>query len=301
MGDWSTADIADQTGRTVVVTGASSGIGFHAARELAQSGARVVLAVRDQARGEEARRRIPAAGVEVRPLDLADLDSVRAFAAGWEGPLDLLVNNAGIMAPPLQRTAQGFESQLGTNHLGHFALTGLLLEPLLAGTRPRVTTVSSQGHRMGRMRWDDLQWERGYQKWLAYGQAKLANLLFAFELQRRADGAHARLTSTAAHPGYSATALNRSMSRLERAGSAVLNRLVAQSAEAGALPTLYAATMELPGGAYAGPDGPGEVRGRPQLVSASKAATDAQAAARLWALSEELTGVRYDFGVPAAS
>lgn len=294
MSTWRPAEIPDQSGRTVVVTGANSGIGFHAARELAQHGARVVLAVRDTGKGQEAARRIPGT-TEVRALDLADLGSVRAFAAGWDEPLDLLVNNAGIMAPPLQRTAQGFESQLGTNHLGHFALTGLLLGHLLEAARPRVVTVSSAAHRMGRMRWDDLQWERGYQRWPAYGQAKLANLLFAFELQRRADAAGSDLMSMAAHPGYAHTNLVRTGNRVMDLVGGVLNRVVAQSAEAGAWPTLHAATMELPGAAYVGPDGVGELRGGPHLVSASSAATDAQAAARLWAVSEELTGVGYTF------
>ncbi|MCW3012889.1 MAG: oxidoreductase [Solirubrobacterales bacterium] len=299
MSGWTAQQIPDQAGRTVVVTGANSGIGFHAARELAAHGARVVLAVRDPRRGEEAARRIPGA-TEVRQLDLADLASVRAFAAAWDGPLDLLVNNAGIMAPPRSLTRDGFESQLGTNHFGHFALTGLLLPALLATPAPRVVTVSSGGHRMGRMRWDDLTGERGYRKWLFYGQSKLANLLFAFELQRRADNAGVALASLAAHPGYARTNLTRSSNAVERAVAGVLNRVVAQSAEAGALPTLFAATQELPGAAYVGPDGLAELRGAPHLVGASDAATDAQAGARLWAVSEELTGVRYPFAVVAA-
>ena len=300
MSGWTAQQIPDQHGRRVVVTGANSGIGFHAARELAQHGAAVVLAVRDVARGEEAARRIPAE-VEVRRLDLADLDSVRAFAAAWDGPLDLLVNNAGIMAPPLRRTAQGFESQLGTNHLGHFALTGLLLGALLQTQRPRVVTLSSGAHRMGRIAFDDLQSERSYKPWRAYGQSKLANLLFCFELQRRSDNAGAALTSVAAHPGYAATNLQTgTSSRAQDLVLAVLNRVVAQSAEDGALPTLYAAVEPLPGAAYVGPGGPGEVRGSPQLVDASSAAKDAQTAAALWAVSEELTGVDFDFGGAAA-
>jgi len=300
MSGWSPAQIPDQTGRMVVVTGANSGIGFHAARELAQHGASVILAVRDTAKGLEAARRIPA-DVEVRQLDLADLDSVRRFADAWDGPLDLLVNNAGIMAPPLRRTAQGFESQLGTNHLGHFALTGLLLGFLLEAEHPRVVTVSSGAHRMGKIRFDDLQWEESYKPWPAYGQSKLANLLFAFELQRRADNAGSKLTSTAAHPGYAATNLQTgTSSKAQDLVMVVLNRVVAQSAEAGALPTLFAAVEPLPGAAYVGPDGPGEVRGAPKLVDASSAAKDAQTAAKLWAVSEELTGVAFDFGGVAA-
>ncbi len=300
MSNWSTANIPDQAGRTVVVTGANSGLGFHAARELAQHGATVVLAVRDVAKGEEAARGI-SAGVEVRQLDLADLDSVRRFAEAWDGPLDLLVNNAGIMAPPYAKTAQGFESQLGTNHLGHFALTGLMLRFLLLTERPRVVTLSSLVHRMGKIRFDDLQSERKYQPWRAYGQSKLANLLFAFELQRRADHAGANLTSVAAHPGYAATNLQKgTSSRLQDLIMIPGNRLIAQSAQDGALPTLFAAVEPLPGAAFAGPGGIGEMRGGPKLVDASSAAKDPQTAAALWTVSEELTGVAFDFGGAAA-
>ena len=296
MRGWTARQIPDQSGRTVVVTGANSGIGFHTAGELAGRGATVILAVRDVAKGEQAARQLSGA-VEVRQLDLADLESVRRFAEAWDGPLDLLVDNAGIMAPPLHRTAQGFESQLGTNHLGHFALTGRLLRFLLQAQRPRVVTVSSAAHRMGRMRWDDLQSERGYSPWRAYGQSKLANLLFAFELQRRADNAGSNLVSTAAHPGYAATNLQTgTSSRAQDLVMGVLNRVVAQSAAAGALPTLFAATEPLPGAAYIGPGGPGEMRGAPALVDCSAAAKSAQDAARLWTVSEELTGVEYDFG-----
>lgn len=294
MSGWRENDVPDQSGRTVVVTGANSGIGFHTARVLAERGAHVVLAVRNTGKGEEAAARITGK-TEVRTLDLADLESVRAFAAGWTGPLDLLVNNAGIMAPPLERTKQGFESQLGTNHLGHFALTGLLLPALLEAAQPRVTTIASQAHRIGKIRWDDLQWERGYQRWPAYGQAKLANLLFAFELQRRADNAETHLRSTAAHPGYAATHLFRSRIPLVELVGRGFGAVVGQSSQAGALPTLYAATTDVPGAAYAGPSGPGELRGGPQLVGTTMAAKDAAAAARLWAISEELTSVTYDF------
>jgi len=296
MSGWSTAQIPDQAGRRVVVTGANSGLGFHAARELAQHGARVVLAVRDETKGREAAGRIPAE-VEVRRLDLADLDSVRAFAAAWDGPLDLLVNNAGVMAPPYRKTAQGFESQIGTNHLGHFALTGLLLPALLTTERPRVVTVSSFAHRMGKIRFADLQSEQKYQPWQAYGQSKLANLLFCFELQRRSDTAGADVTSVAAHPGYAATNLQTgTSSKVQDLAMALLNRVVAQSAEAGALPTLFAAVEPLPGAAYVGPGGLREMRGSPKLVDASSAAKDPQTAATLWTVSEELTGVTFDFG-----
>ena len=298
MSGWDSNDIPDQAGRRVIVTGANSGIGFHAARALTDRGARVTLAVRDVTKGEEAARRIPGE-TDVRHLDLADLDSVRAFAEGWEEPLDLLVDNAGIMAPPYRTTAQGFESQFGTNHLGHFALAGRLLPRLLETALPRVVTVSSGAHRMGKMRFDDLQSEQSYKPWRAYGQSKLANLLFCFELQRRADNAGSNLISVAAHPGYAATNLQTgTSSRLQDLVMGVLNKVVAQSAEAGALPTLMAATADLPGAAYVGPSGPGEARGHPHLVGASDAATDAQTAARLWSVSEELTGVTFAFDAP---
>jgi NAD(P)-dependent dehydrogenase (short-subunit alcohol dehydrogenase family) len=222
---------------------------------------------------------------------------VRAFAEAWDEPLDLLVNNAGVMATPLRRTADGFELQLGTNHLGHFALAGLLLEHLRDA---RVVTVASGAHRMGKIDFDDLQSERGYQRWRAYGQSKLANLLFAFELQRRADAAGFPLTSVAAHPGYSATNLQLAGPAME--GSFVRgvigrvgNVLLAQSDERGAWNTLYAATEDLPGGTYVGPDGIAEMRGHPTLVTASGAATDEATAKRLWDVSADLTGVSYAF------
>jgi NAD(P)-dependent dehydrogenase (short-subunit alcohol dehydrogenase family) len=246
------------------------------------------------------RERAPDADVELRELDLADLDSVRAFASAATEPIDLLVNNAGVMALPRRETADGFEMQFGTNHLGHFALTGLLLPRLLDGTDPRVVTVSSGAHRMGRMRWDDLQWQRRYQRWLVYGQSKLANLLFMRELQRRADAAGAPLRSVAAHPGYAATGLQVAGARMEGSGikeriSELGNRLFAQTDEQGALPVLFAATEDIPGAAFAGPDGPGEMRGHPQLVSMSGRASDEDDARRLWEVSEDLTGVKYQF------
>ena len=304
MSPWTASDMPAQRGRRVVVTGANSGIGFHAAQELARRGAQVVLAVRDEARGQAARERmekaVPAAQVEVRRLDLADLASVRSFAAGFDEPLDLLVNNAGVMALPRRRTADGFEMQLGTNHLGHFALTGLLLPRLLSAAAPRVVTISSKAHHIGRMNFDDLQSERRYQRWAAYGQSKLANLLFMLELRRRADEAGTPLTSVAAHPGYAATNLQFVGARME--GSTVkerlnglMNRVIAQSDAQGALPTLFAATMDLPGGAYVGPGGPGEMRGAPKLVGMSSRASDAEAARRLWEESEKLTGVSFAF------
>lgn len=278
---------------TAVITGANSGIGLGAARALAERGWRVVLAVRDTEKGEHAAREVPG-GAEVRELDLADLSSVRAFADGWSGDLDVLINNAGVMALPRRETKQGFELQLGTNHLGHFALTGLLLDRIAE----RVVTLSSNAHKMGRMNFDDLHGRRRYFRWTAYAQAKLANLLFALELQRRADQAGRELLSVAAHPGYAATNLQYQASDmtgnpLDRLVNKVLNATVAQSDAMGALPTLYAATADLPGGAYVGPDGIGEFRGQPQITVPTSRARDPEAAARLWEISEELTGVRY--------
>jgi len=296
---WSSADIPDQSGRRAVVTGANSGIGLIAARELARRGAHVVLACRDMRKGEAALATVRAAGgdAELVPLDLGDLASVRRFAASREGPLDLLLNNAGVMAPPRAETADGFELQLGTNHLGHFALAGLLLGNLQAGGAPRVVTVSSAAHRMGRIDFDDLQGERTYRRWRAYGQSKLANLLFMRELDRRALAAGSPLVSVAAHPGYAATNLQfAAPPRHERVVARVLNLLFAQSAEQGALPSLFAATvLGLPGAAYVGPDGRGEARGDPQLVSMSERAQDPETARRLWDVSEALTGVTYAF------
>ncbi len=311
MAKWTAAEIPDQTGRVVVVTGANSGIGFVAARELARSGARVVMAVRDSARGEQAaqsaRSAARGADIETMQLDLADLASVRSFADAFvehhEGP-DLLINNAGVMALPHRRTADGFEMQLGTNHLGHFALTALLLPGLVARPEPRVVTVSSVAHKRGKINFDDLQSERRYQKWMAYGQSKLANLMFALELGRRAGAAGLSLRSVAAHPGYAATNLQFAGPRMQ--GSKLNEKLmklasgIAQSDERGALPTLYAATVPgLPSGSYVGPDGPMETRGYPRLVGTSGRARDQETARRLWEVSEDLTGVRYDFAAVA--
>jgi len=306
---WTASDIPDQTGRLAVVTGANSGLGLVTARELARAGATVVVACRNTGKGEEAantiRAAVPGARIEVEELDLASLSSVHAFAsrlAAERDQLDLLINNAGVMAPPRRLTVDGFESQIGTNHLGHFALTGLLLGMLLAAPSPRVVTVSSGAHRMGRISFDDLQGERRYQHWLAYGQSKLANLLFCFELQRRASGAGTNLESMAAHPGYAATNLQSAGPGIavERWMMWAANRVVAQSAEMGALPTLYAATVpDLPGGTFIGPDSRGEMRGHPHVVTASGRAYDGASAARLWGISEELTGVHYEFAAAA--
>jgi NAD(P)-dependent dehydrogenase (short-subunit alcohol dehydrogenase family) len=292
---WTTADLPSLTGRTVVVTGANSGLGLATARELARAGARVVLAVRDVARGERAAATIEGS-TEVRSLDLASLDSVRAFAGGWTGDLDVLVNNAGIMMVPAGRTADGFELQFGTNHLGHFALTNLLLPHIT----DRVVTVSSGMHRQGTIDLADLNWDRrAYNATKAYGQSKLANLLFTLELQRRLADAGSRVRALAAHPGYAATNLQgRSGNSVLDGAMRVANLVIAQSDAQGALPTLAAATRDLPGGSYLGPDGFQELRGYPTLVGRTPEASDPELAARLWTASAELTGV--DFPVTAA-
>jgi NAD(P)-dependent dehydrogenase (short-subunit alcohol dehydrogenase family) len=290
--------LPDMTGRTAIVTGANSGIGRAAARALAGAGAHVVLAVRDTDKGEAAAATMPGE-TEVRRLDLADLVSIREFAAGWAGDVGLLINNAGVMVPPLSRTADGFELQFGTNHLGHFALTNLLLEDIT----DRVVTVSSTGHRIGTIDFDDLNWERRrYHAWRAYGQSKLANLLFTAELQRRLDDAGSPVLATAAHPGYAATNLQfRSGRRSLDIISSIGNRLLAQDEDGGALPTLYAATADIPGNSFAGPGGFMEQRGAPKLVGRRHTAEDAGVARRLWDVSEELTGVRFPLGVKAAA
>ena len=285
--------IPDLSGRNVIVTGANSGIGRAAARRLAGAGARVTIAVRNTDKGRAAAASMPGE-TEVRELDLASLDSVRAFAAGCNGEIDLLINNAGVMIPPLSRTAEGFELQFGTNHLGHFALTNLLLEQVSG----RVVTVSSMAHRSGRIDFDDLNWERKpYSGWRAYGQSKLANLLFTSELQRRLTAAGSTVLATAAHPGYAATNLQfHSGRRVFDLLSSVGNRLLAQDEDGGALPTLYAALEDIPGDSYAGPGGFMEQRGAAKLVGRSAAAKDADVARRLWDVSEELTGTRFPLG-----
>jgi len=304
---WTAEDIPELTGKVIVVTGGNSGIGYEAALQLARKGAHVVLACRDLTKAKTAidsiRTAHPNAALEAMALDLASLESVRRFAQellAKHGKLDVLCNNAGVMALPHRKTADGFEMQLGTNHLGHFALTGLLLERLLASGGARVVNVSSTAHRMGKMRFDDLQWERGYRKWAAYGQSKLANLLFTYELQRRLAAINADLITVACHPGYAATNLQAAGPRLQGSSlleslAALSNRLFAQSAAMGALPTLYAATAaDVNGGDYIGPDGLAETWGYPKKVRSSARSHDAGAAARLWDISEALTGVKYD-------
>jgi NAD(P)-dependent dehydrogenase (short-subunit alcohol dehydrogenase family) len=287
MTSFSTADIPDIPGKRVIVTGANSGIGRAAAQA---AGAQVTLAVRNLDKGHAAAADI-AGKTEVRQLDLASLESVRAFAAAWDGEIHLLINNAGIMIPPLSRTADGFELQIGTNHLGHFALTNLLL-PRITG---RVVTVSSSAHWFGRINFDDLNWERRrYRRWAAYGQSKLANLLFTLELQRRLTAAGSDVLSTSAHPGYAATNLQSHSGNgfWELMMARVGNPLFAQSESAGALPTLYAAFADIPGGTFVGPGGT-NMRGAPEPVGRSKRAHDDAAARRLWEVSEQLTGTHF--------
>lgn len=290
MSPWNASDIPDQSGRVFVVTGANSGIGLAAATELARKGAHVVLACRSRSRGEEAARDLPGSH-EVRVLDLADLDSVRAFADGvsdWR--IETLVNNAGIMNVPRGSTAQGHELQFGTNVLGHFLLTNLLLPRLT----DRVVTLTSGMHRMGAVHLDDLDFERRrYNGWLAYGQSKLADLMFAYELQRRLTGAGSHLRSVAAHPGYAATNLQTRSGTWQDKVSAAMNRIprIAQPAELGALPILYAATVaDLPGGSLVGPGGFMEMQGPPRTVGSSRASHDRETAAALWTACEQMTG-----------
>jgi NAD(P)-dependent dehydrogenase (short-subunit alcohol dehydrogenase family) len=302
MSNWTVADAPDQSGRVAVVTGANSGLGYEIAKGLVDLGAEVVMACRSTDRGESARRdlerEVPGASVSVLDLDLADLESVAAFADAFgeaHDELDVLVNNAGVMALPRRETADGFEMQFGTNHLGHFALTGHLLDSLRAATDPRVATMSSGIHERGRMDFEDLQGERDYDKWAAYGQSKLANLLFAYELDRRAEF----LTSVGAHPGYAATNLQTAGpemagSTVRKVGMKVANALVAQDADDGALPMLYALTMpDVRGGEYYGPGGLLGMRGGPERQRSSERSYDREAARRLWSVSEELTGVSY--------
>ncbi|WP_022894370.1 oxidoreductase [Agromyces subbeticus] len=288
---WTAERMPRLDGSTVIVTGANSGIGLEAVRAFARQGAHVVLAVRDEQRGRDAAANVEGS-IEVRRLDLADLASVRQFAAECTGDIDILVNNAGVLMPPYGLTTDGFELHFGTNHLGHFALTNLLL-PHISG---RVVTVASGEHRSGTIDFDDLNWAtRRYGGGsAAYGQSKLANLLFTLELQRRLDASGSHVVATAAHPGMAATNLGSSMTNpVLSAVAKVALRLFAHDATSGATPTLYAATEPMPGAGYAGPGGKRELTGPPVLVGRSDAAADAALAARLWGVSEQLTGIRY--------
>ncbi|WP_227259684.1 oxidoreductase [Salarchaeum japonicum] len=311
MSDWTPAEMASQTGKTVVVTGANSGIGFEATKELAARGAHVVMACRSTDRGRTAKREIETeysgASLTVRELDLADLDSIRAFAEWFTSEfdaLDVLANNAGVMAIPRSETEQGFETQFGVNHLGHFALTARLL-PVLRRTNgaSRVVTQSSGVHERGRIDFDDLQGEDDYDKWDAYAQSKLANVLFAYELDRRLRTAGASVTSVACHPGYAATNLQlrgpeAEGSRLRLLAMKAANVVLAQSAERGAWPLLYAATNpDIDGGEYVGPTGLFDMRGHPGPQESSERSRDEDTARRLWTVSEDLTGAA--FGLPA--
>ncbi|QKV79918.1 SDR family NAD(P)-dependent oxidoreductase [Amycolatopsis sp. Hca4] len=298
---WTERDVPSQRGRVAVITGANTGLGFDTAKVLAERGATVVLAVRDVAKGKQAAARLGAdADVTVQQLDLASLESVRAAAADLHATLpkiDLLINNAGVMYPPRQTTRDGFELQFGTNHLGHFALTGLLLDLLLPVEGSRVVTVASIAHRIrAGIRFDDLQWEKSYDRVAAYGQAKLANLMFAYELQRRL-APHGTTASIAAHPGVARTELMRNSPAALRAVFPLVAPLFTQSSERGALPVLRAATdPSALGGQYYGPAGPGGYRGRPEVVSSSPQSYDASIQRRLWAVSEELTAVKFPIG-----
>jgi NAD(P)-dependent dehydrogenase (short-subunit alcohol dehydrogenase family) len=302
MTKWTTADIPDQTGRTAVITGANTGLGYETAAALAAKGAHVVLAVRNLEKGKAAADLIaqatPGASVAVQQLDLTSLESIRAAAdqlrASHES-IDLLINNAGVMMTPKSTTRDGFELQFGTNHLGHFAFTGLLIDRVLAVPGSRVVTVSSTGHRFARgIRFDDLQWEHDYSRVGAYGQAKLANLMFTYELQRRLIGT--KTIAAAAHPGGSNTELMRNLPAAIRGVGIVLTPLF-QGPDMGALPTLRAATDPgVLGGQYFGPDGFGEQRGYPKIVGSTAASHDTAAQRRLWAVSEELTGVTFPIG-----
>ena len=301
-GKWTAADVPDQSGRVAVVTGANTGIGYETANVLARAGAHVVLAVRNPEKGNAALARIiaasPKADVTLQELDLSSLASVRRAADALRRKyprIDLLINNAGVMWTPKQLTADGFELQFGTNHLGHFALTGLVLDHLLPVRGSRVVTVSSVGHRLrAAIHFDDLQWERRYDRVGAYGQAKLANLLFTYELQFRLANKSAPTIAVSAHPGGSSTELTRNLPLIFKPTLAVLGPLVFQSAAMGALPTLQAATDPgVEGGQYYGPDGIGEQRGHPKVVKSSAQSHDADVAHRLWTVSEELTGVTF--------
>ena len=303
---WIQKDIPTLTCKIAIITGANSGIGYEAAEILARKGAHVVLAVRSENKGvkaaREIRSRLPTADLEVMALDLASQASIPAFADTFVAKhdrLDLLINNAGVMAIPRRETADGFEMQLGTNHLGHFALTGLLLPLILKTPQARIVTVSSGAHQMGQINFDDLQSQQSYKKWGAYAQTKLANLLFAYELQRKLAAAGSNAISVAAHPGYAATNLQSvgpqmEGSRIQGAAMSVMSRVVAQSATMGSLPTVYAAASpDVRGGDYIGPGGLMGQRGWPKKVQSNGRSHDEVDATRLWADSEQLTGVTY--------
>ena len=294
--NWTAEQLSDQTGRVAIVTGANSGIGFETARVLAEKGATVVMACRNlvktNPKADEIRGAHPEATVEVMELDLSDLESVRRFADAFrakQSRLDLLINNAGIMVPPYGTTAQGFETQFGVNHLGHFALTGSLLDLIIQTPGSRIVTVSSVAHQFGKIQFSDLNWAKGYKAQSAYGQSKLANLLFTYELQRRLAAAGKDTLAVAAHPGWTETNLQE-----HAKGVKFLNRFFGQEPLMGALPTLYAATeSDVNGAEYYGPSGFMEMNGPPKRVKSNRRSRDQNVAERLWSVSEELTGVRF--------
>jgi NAD(P)-dependent dehydrogenase (short-subunit alcohol dehydrogenase family) len=294
---WLAEHVPDQNGRTFVVTGANSGLGYETARALAARGGHVIMTARDQERGERAVESVlaetPDAAVELRLLDLADLDSVRAFA-NTVRTVDALINNAGVGMPKHEKTAQGYELQFGVNHLAHFALTGLLLRTLALGRDPRVVTVSSAAHKRGRIHFDDLHGEHKYGQRKYYAQSKLANVVFGLELHRRLRANGLVMSSVLAHPGLAATKLSSGSSGLSGLMVRMTEPMLAQSAELGALPQLYAATgPDVESGQFIGPDGRGEVKGFPTVVEPLDAARDRELAKRLWDISEELTGVEF--------
>ena len=302
---WSIQNMESLNGRVVIVTGANSGLGYHTSKALALQGARLIMACRNLEKGEEARNLIMQEKPEHKPelwmLDLASLDAVRAFSSKFKANfkhLDLLINNAGLMAIPYARTADGFEMQFGVNHLGHFALTALLWDQISKVAHSRIVTVSSAAHHIGRIRFEDIHWEKKYSKWGAYGMSKLSNLLFTSELARRLKGAGLPDLALASHPGYASTELQTKAAKMRGSNLGVAsfglaNRLVAQSAENGALPTLYAATSEqVRQGAYYGPDGFLRLAGWPAPDTPNKRRVTDEVAEKLWKLSEQLTGCK---------
>ena len=288
MDKWTPNQITNLEGKSVIVTGASSGIGMAAANTLASKGARVIAAVRNI----EKARKVLDKRIEIRQLDLTDLNSVKAFSTSFTENFDVLLNNAGIMAVPLGRTSQGFELQMGTNHFGHFALTGLLLKQIT----DRVVTVSSTAHRMGKINFADINSHKSYSRWLVYGQSKLSNLLFTLQLDKLIKKSDSKLRAISVHPGYSNTALqSKTGKKVQDKFMEFANKRIAQSEEQGSWPSLFAITEDVPGNSFIGPDGFGEIKGHPTYVKRSRRAQDLEVAEKLWQLSEELTGIKYNF------
>ena len=288
MDKWTPNQINNLEGKSVIVTGASSGIGMAAANTLASKGARVIAAVRNT----EKAKKVLDKRIEIRQLDLTDLDSVKAFSTSFTENFDVLLNNAGIMAVPLGRTAQGFELQMGTNHFGHFALTGLLLNQIT----DRVVTVSSTAHRMGKINFADINSHKSYSRWLVYGQSKLSNLLFTLQLDKLLKKSDSKLRAISVHPGYSNTALqSKTGKKVQDKFMEFANKRIAQSEEQGSWPSLFAITEDVPGNSFIGPDGFGEIKGHPTYVKRSRRAQDSEVAEKLWQLSDELTGIKYNF------